>query len=180
MSGIKSLKHELQNIIAGKGSQSESNSIQAAKAYLRTHTKTGSEGKSTKPNRAEEERALKEYATQNNLFIETTAIGTYVTSGAEQKVFYKAGEFVLKLADAIFYINWTDYFDNLLLHNYFFPDTAYTLVGFFEGNDSMFAVIRQPFVLHTEDTNLETVRDYVLTIVFVHKKNNDYYHPYLV
>jgi Serine/Threonine/Tyrosine Kinase found in polyvalent proteins len=176
---FKSFKDELQNIIAGKSSQSESHSIQAAKAYLRADTKASGEGKNEKPGRSEEERALKEYTSLHNLFIAKNYIGNYITSGAEQKVYYKDGETVLKLADAIFYVNWTDYFDNFLLHNYFFPDTAYTLVGFLEEEGSLFAAVKQSFVLQTQDTNLENVKEYLLSNGFVHKKNNDFYHPYL-
>lgn len=170
MKDLKSLKDELQNIIAGKNNQSESHSIQAAKAHLRTHTKTGSEGKSTKPTRAEEERALKEYASLHNLFVEKPNLGSYITAGAEQKIYYKEGESVIKLADAIFYVNWTDYFNNLLLHNYFFPDRSYTLIGFLEEQGSLFTLIKQPFVFQTEPTNLENVRNYLVSNGFVHKK----------
>jgi hypothetical protein len=118
---IKALKNELQTIIYGKGSTGESNTIQAAKTYLRNYTQAGDKTKNAKPDRAEEERALNNYATRNHLFIQEKHLGMYITEGAEQKVFYKENGTVLyKIADAIFYTNWTDYFDNLLLHNYFF------------------------------------------------------------
>jgi Serine/Threonine/Tyrosine Kinase found in polyvalent proteins len=177
---LKAVKNELQNIIYGKSNTGESNTIQAAKTYLGNHSKAGSETKNTKPARAEEERALIDYAAQNKLFIKKEQLGDYITEGAEQKVFYKENNTVLyKVADAIFYTNWTDYFDNLLLHNYFFPDTAYTLVGFFKEDDKFYVVLQQQFVLHTDLTNLEAVKSYLLSNGFLHKKNNDYFHPYL-
>ncbi|MGQ0739252.1 MAG: hypothetical protein ACT4OJ_09355 [Bacteroidota bacterium] len=69
--------------------------------------------------------------------------------------------------------------NSLLLHNYFFPDTSYFLTGFIEEGDSFFAVVRQQFVLNTEITSLETVKNHLLANGFLHKKNNDYYHPEL-
>jgi Serine/Threonine/Tyrosine Kinase found in polyvalent proteins len=179
-SDVKTLKDELQNIICGKGPAGENNSIQAAKAYFRNYTQAGGTTKNAKLSRTEEERALNDYASQHDLFIQKEQLGIYITEGAEQKVFYKEDDTVVyKIADAVFYTNWTDYFDNLLLHNYFFPDTAYTLIGFLKDDDKLFAVLQQPFVLHTATTNLEIIKHYLLSNGFQHKKNNDYYHPYL-
>jgi hypothetical protein len=177
---FKLVKNELQNIISGKISQSQSHSIQAAKTYLRNYSQPGGETEGSKPGRAEEERALSEYASVNKLFISKEDIGTYITEGAEQKVFYKENETTLyKIADAIFYVTWIDYFNNLLLHNYFFPDTAYTLAGFIVEEDKLYTVVQQQFVLETEPTNLDIVKNHLLSNGFLHKKNNDYFHPYL-
>jgi hypothetical protein len=177
---FKTLKYELQNIIAGKSSSGESDSIQAAKAYIKTHTRTGSQIEDTKPGRAEEERALKDYAKQSSLFINKNNLGEFITSGAEQKIYYKEGDtFLYKVADGIFYVNWTDYFNNLLLHNFFFPDTLYKLAGFSEDEAKFCVVVKQSFVLHTENTSLTIVKDHLLSNGFEHKKNNDYFHPYL-
>jgi hypothetical protein len=177
---LKSLKNELQNIIAGKIVQSQSYSIQAAKAHIISRTQSGGESKITKSDRAEEERALREYASVNKLFVDKKSIGVYITEGAEQKVFFKESETILyKIADAIFYINWIDYLNNLLLHNYFFPDTAYTIYGFLEEEDKLYIVLSQQFVTETTPTNLDIVKNHLLVNGFLHKKNNDYYHPNL-
>jgi hypothetical protein len=65
----------------------------------------------------------------------------YVSEGAEQKVYLKNSSTVIKLNDAIYYLSWIDYLNNLLLHNYFFQDTAYDLVGFTKINQQLFAVV---------------------------------------
>ena len=131
MQDFKSFKNELQDIIKGKSSSGESDSIQAAKTYLRNYTQPSGKSKGSKPDRSEEERALTEYAKQNELVVKKSGLGVFITSGAEQKVFYKQNDTTLfKIADAIFYASWEDYLNNLLLHNYFFPDTAYILIGF--------------------------------------------------
>jgi Serine/Threonine/Tyrosine Kinase found in polyvalent proteins len=177
---FKLVKNELQNIISGKVSQSQSHSIQAAKTYIGNHTEPGSEFKSSKPGKPKEERALREYASINKLFINKESLGTFITEGAEQKMFYKENETALyKIADAIFYITWVDYLNNLLLHNYFFPDTAYTLARFMAEDDKFYVVLQQQFVLVTGPTNLNIIKNHLLSNGFLHKKNNDYFHPYL-
>jgi hypothetical protein len=177
---LKQLKYELQNVIFGTGGEGQSNLIQSAKAYLGNYSKTGEKAKEGKPFRTEEEKALKDFAASNNLYFNAQRLGNYITEGAEQKVYFnEASQSLYKTADAIFYVSWTDYFNNLLLHNYFFPDTAYTLEGFIDVDSKFSVVVKQPLVLQTEATNLESVKSYLLQNGFVHKKNNDYYQPYL-
>lgn len=180
MQDLKKFKHELQLIINGKSVSSQNSVIQAAKTHLTNYSKTSSQTKATKPGRAEEERALTEFTTKNNFWLIDQNLGIYITEGAEQKIFYKNNSDVIyKKADAVFYTTWVDYFDNLLLHNHFFPDTSYTLVGFCNTDNKLFAIVQQPFVLSTEPTNLESIKNYLFSNGFINKKNNDYYHPYL-
>lgn len=73
-----------------------------------------------------------------------------MSQGAEQKVYLKDGSTVLKLNDAIYYVSWIDYFHNLLLNNLFFPDTAYQLLGFYNEQEVVHAVVEQPFIKATE------------------------------
>lgn len=63
------------------------------------------------------------------------------------------------------------------MHNYFFPDTAYELLGFYNQDDSIFAVVTQPFVIATEKTDLLGVKKFMLTNGFINTKNNDYRNP---
>lgn len=180
MEDLKSIKHELQNLINGTGQQSESALIHAAKAYLTNNSTTGNKAEDAIERRAEEERALIDYAQKNNLLIEKEDLGIFIAEGAEQKVFFLEGNsFLFKASDAIFYTSWTDYLNNLLLHNYFFPDTSYTLAGFVLEENKLFAVVKQQFVANTEVTDLVRLKEYLVENGFVHKKNNDYYHPYL-
>ncbi|MGV9004659.1 putative polyvalent protein kinase domain-containing protein [Flavobacterium sp.] len=103
----------------------------------------------------------------------------YVSEGAEQKVYLKDSENVLKLNDAIYYTSWKDYFLNLLLHNYFFPDTAYQLVGFTKDKDILYAVVQQSFVTITTTTDLHQVKMFLELNGFINNRNNDYYNPEL-
>ena len=82
---------------------------------------------------------------------------------------------VLKLNDGIYYSSWKEYLQNLLLNNYFFPDTAYELLGFYSDNEILYAVVRQKFVKSDEATNLEKVKEFLMNNSFKNIRNNDYY-----
>lgn len=84
-------------------------------------------------------------------------------------------EHVLKLNDSIYYSSWKDYFYNLLLHNYFFPDTAYELIGFTKDKDILYAIVKQNYVSITSNTNLEHVKSFLTLNGFDNVRNNDYY-----
>ncbi len=86
---------------------------------------------------------------------------------------------VIKLNDAIYYASWEDYFFNLLLHNYFFADTAYRFLGFYLQNTTLYAVVSQSFVQADTPTELSFVKEFLENNGFINTKNNDYYHPYL-
>ena len=111
---------------------------------------------------------------ENKLWIEDIDFSQYVSEGAEQKVYLKDSEHVLKLNDAIYYTSWKDYFYNLLLHNYFFSDTAYNLLGFTKENDVIYAVVQQNFVSITSSTDLKKVKEFLTINGFVNNRNNDY------
>jgi len=83
-------------------------------------------------------------------------------------------QFVLKLNTGIFYKYWIDYFHSLLLHNYYFPETKYTLVGFYVENEVLYACVKQAFVKTTEITNIEMVKYFMLNNSFTNTRFNDY------
>jgi hypothetical protein len=43
----------------------------------------------------------------------------------------------------------------------------------------LFAVVKQPYVISTEPTNLENVKVFLAENGFINKKNNDYFNPEL-
>jgi hypothetical protein len=63
------------------------------------------------------------------------------------------------------------------LNNYFFPDTAYKLIGFYESESVLYAGVQQPFLKFDQVTSLENVKSFLEANGFKNKKNNDYYHP---
>src|SRR5690606_30191396 len=96
------------------------------------------------------------------------------SEGAEQKVYLKDSTSVLKLNDTIYYESWIDYFYNLLLHNYFFEDTAYKLIGFTRQKEQLYAVVEQKFVEMTQATDLNLVKEFLYENGFETIRNNDY------
>lgn len=94
-------------------------------------------------------------------------------------MYLKDADHVLKLNYAIYYSYWTDYFHNLLLHNFFFPDTAYELIGFTKESETLYAVVKQPFVTITKETDLNKVKSFLEANGFLNNRNNDYINPSL-
>ena len=174
-----SLKHELHNVISGKSKVRFGTIIQAVASYLNNGEKTSSVIENEKHFKEQETERLKEFASSNNLWLDNIDFSQYVSEGAEQKVYLKDSEHVLKLNDSIYYNSWKDYFYNLLLHNYFFSDTAYELIGFTIHDQVLYAVVKQNFVSITGQTNLDQVKDFLTQNGFVNNRNNDYINPEL-
>ncbi|MBK9150450.1 MAG: hypothetical protein IPM26_05405 [Saprospiraceae bacterium] len=127
-----------------------------------------------------EAKLLEEYIEENNLFYNNLDFSVYLDEGAEQKVFHdEASGRVIKFNDGIFYVNWTQYFESLIVHNVLFKETSYDLLGFIRINHSIFAVVSQIFITPTEKTNIELVRNFMKQKGFTLKKNNDYVHTHL-
>ena len=76
--------------------------------------------------------------------------------------------------DSIYYNSWKDYLHNLLLHNYFFPDTAYDLIGFTKDAEILYAVVQQSYVSITAKTDLKQVKEFLTLNGFENNRNNDY------
>lgn len=169
------MKHELQNIISGKGQVRYGDTIQAISRYLRKSEGTGRALKSGKQIKSEEAALIKQFCDKNGFWITAINMNAFISSGAEQKVYLQNKHKVIKLNDSIYYESWEDYFNNLLLNNYFFPDTAYQLIGFYEHADALYAVVEQKFVESDSITELENVKRFLTSNGFVNTKNNDYF-----
>ncbi|WP_461790896.1 putative polyvalent protein kinase domain-containing protein [Pedobacter sp.] len=119
------MKNEIRNVLSGKSEVRFGKVIQAISSYLGKSKSTGEAIKGSKSFRQQETENLVSYIDKNRLWLVDIDFSQYVSEGAEQKVYLKDSQHVIKLNDAIYYTSWVDYFHNLLLHNYFFPDTAY-------------------------------------------------------
>ena len=168
------LKHELHNIISGKSQVSHGAAIQAITGYLDDGTQTSFEFEKSKQVREEETKKLTNFISDQNLWIGEIDFSQYVSEGAEQRVYLNGTDHVLKLNDSIYYGCWLDYFRNLLLHNFFFPDTAYELIGFTRENEILYAVVKQSFVTITQVTDLNKVKLFLESNGFINNRNNDY------
>lgn len=170
------LKNELQSIISGTGTVTKGTAIQAVANYLRESKAAGTISKEKEPVKEQEAAAIVEYARLHNFFFSNVNRDRYLAEGAEQKVYLDADDnHVIKLNDAIFYLQWEDYFISLLLHNYFFPATAYELAGFQYEDERLCAVVRQPYIHTTAPTDETLVKELMTANGFANKKNNDYF-----
>ena len=176
---IKSIKNELQNILSGKSGYSYDAVIQATTNHLRTSQGTSPMAKEKHENKSKETEKLLAFVVKNELFYDDIDESQYISQGAEQKVYIKEDKYVIKLNDAIYYASWEDYFHNLLLHNYFFADTAYQLLGFHKTNKTLYAVVKQNYVKADTATDIANVNLFLGNNGFENTKNHDYYHPEL-
>ena len=168
------LKNELFNILSGKSEVRFGTIIQAITRYLKDGDPPSSGFENEKHFKKQEETRLEDFITERNLWINKIDFSQYVSEGAEQRVFLKDGEHVIKLNDAIYYSSWKEYLYNLLLHNYFFQDTAYELSGFTKENDVLYVVVQQNYVSITTPTDLNEVKQFMKSNGFVNNRNNDY------
>lgn len=166
----------LKNIISGIGAFAETNLIQTTLRYLRaSKTASGKIEKRELFNKEDEKQLLIRYVDENRLWIESIDLEKYIAEGAEQKVFLDVdNKHVLKINDTIFYEFWEDYFISLTIHNYLFPATAYQLLGFYFKDNILYAVVKQPFIICTEPTDLEKLRAFLEANGFSCQRNNDF------
>ena len=173
---IKIVKDELQHIIQGKSNSGERTLIQTITSYLRASQKSGTLVKNDKHYKQEETKKLIDYCNKNNLWADDKInFDLFISEGAEQKVYIKNDKTVFKLNDSIYYSSWEDYFINLSLNNYFFPDTSYLLVGFCMVDETLYALVEQPFVKANQPTDLSLVKEFMLANRFVNTRNHDYF-----
>ena len=160
----KNVKTEIRNIISGESAVTNG-IIQAAATYAG--------GKAVADKKSERQR-LEDYISGNDLWVNLEQIGPYLTEGVEQNVYRCDSNSVIKLNTSVYYSSWQSYLHSLLMNNYFFPETAYELIGFIRRNGELNAVVKQPFVKATEATDLELVKQFMAANGFVNTKNNDY------
>lgn len=174
------LKDELKNIISGTGKVSHGELIQTIALHLRRSKESSNLVATNEYSKKQETKELTAFINQNNLWVCDIDFDKFITQGAEQKVYVKNDRKVLKLNDSIYYLFWIDYFNNLLLNNYFFPETAYHLIGFYKTPENvLYALVEQAYIKATELTKLENVKEYLLNNGFECTKNNDYYNKNL-
>ena len=174
------VKHELQSIISGIGDHSAEDIIKAAAHHIRESKKTSGDIEKSEFSKKQEAKKLAEWVETQNLWFRNHDENRFIASGAEQRVYLHSDEkFVYKFNDSIFYEFWLDYFYSLLIHNYFFPQTAYELIGFYQENGVLYAVVKQSFIEITEQTDLSIVKEFFNQNGFKLKRNNDYFNEKL-
>lgn len=174
-----SLKNHLYAIISGKSEVRHGKIIQAIANHLRESQRTSTAPKGSKHYKEQERQELETFITEKQLWVNHIDFNQYISEGAEQKVYLHDQKSVFKLNDSIYYNSWEDYLHNLLMHNTFFEDTAYQLIGFHTLDNNLFALVEQPFVEVTSTTNLEQIKEFLMSNGFTNTRNNDYYNQEL-
>ena len=172
---MKNIKNELQNIITGNGQIGDKNLIKTIQDVLRRNEKSIQISSQNKLVKSEEEIFLKHIIEAEDLtYKEEISESNYISEGAEQKVYRLDDKYIIKLNDTIFYASWKDYFNSLLIHNYFFNSTKYELLGFKIINKKIFAVVKQRFAKADETVDLEQLKSFLEFNNFRNVRNSDY------
>ena len=177
---VKNIKDEIKKIfydndLTGNGVKGEGDFIKTITSYLRRSKAASQKAESAKQVKAQESAFIKQFAKDNNRWIENFDETNYFEEGAEQKV-YLSGKNVLKVNDGIYYETWEDYLISLQIFNLLFPDTSYTLNGFLEKDNSLYAVVEQRFVKSTEEYNFEEIKSLLEANGFKNNKKQDFTH----
>ncbi len=115
---VKKTKYELRNILSRKSGSSHDSLIQAAANHLRSGKRASPMAEEKHQNTIETKKLI-DWADKCNLIFNSIDETKFIPSGAEQKVYIKDKQHVIKLNDAIYYASWEDYFYNLPINNYF-------------------------------------------------------------
>lgn len=177
---MKNIKDELQNIILGDEPIGQGSALKKAQTFLRGYAKASVSAEKQQHLKNKETEAILAFAKEQELFFsEDISESDFISEGAEQRVYRLNESEVIKTNSGVFYNCWLDYVNSLLLHNFFFPATAYTFLGFKLIDGELHAIVKQEFVVSSEPTNLDVVRQFLNYNGFQLKRNNDYFNPEL-
>ncbi len=172
-------KRKLENIIRGSLIEGASDHCTAVRNFLCTSFSTSTTVKRNFESKLlikkEQESGLRNYATNNQLWV-THLPKQYLTRGGEAQVYLDVdSKHVIKINDAIYYATWLEYLNSLLLHNLIFKDTAYTFLGFIDLDNVLHAVVRQPFITADGQAALEDIRAFLEYNGFKNTRRHDYF-----
>ena len=187
---IKTDKDELQQIFSG--ADREPGNIQKALNFFRNSdstVSTAAEGSTRKagsgifvPGESSGKESkgagksspeLIKYIKANNLEYDIANLPSEETldEGNEQDVYLDTkNSTVVKVNHGGAFDSWKDYLNNLLVHNYYFPEVAYKLLGFTTENGIVQAVVEQPYVKGEAVTDREKIDTILATLNFAPKK----------
>jgi muconolactone delta-isomerase len=121
---------------------------------------------------------IAEWANKHGYWIETAELGSYEDRGSENEVYMSLrGNVVYKLNDFRYSDdNLTPFFDRVKAHNDYFPDCAYTLVGFAKNKDNkVCAVLRQPYIISEREATEKEISDELARLGFMSRMNGEYF-----
>ena len=106
------LKDQFYDVISGKSQVRFGTIIHTNSSYSSNGEKTSGEIEGSKQFKEQEEKRLITFISENSLWISDIDFSQYVSEGAEQRVYLKDSDHVIKLNDSIYYASWKDYLYN--------------------------------------------------------------------
>jgi hypothetical protein len=124
----------------------------------------------------EQAEFLINYCKSNNLLFNTLPSDEqYITRGGEALVYLAIDRRnVIKLNDAIYYATWLEFLNSVILHNLFFSNTAYNLLGFAIKENRLLAILQQPLIISDELVELDNIKEFLEFNGFKNTKRQDY------
>lgn len=175
------LKRKLQHIISGNVIEESKDTLNAARNFLCSSFETNTTPQKDFDNqqriKKEQEEYLLNFASQKGI-LNLTFISEdlYLTEGGEAKIYFsKDSKHVIKLNDGVYYSNWLDFLNSVCIHNLLFPETKYELLGFLIKGETMYAVVKQDFILSNDVVHLKELEAYLNWNGFEKVKRNDYF-----
>ncbi|GHT01184.1 hypothetical protein FACS189421_13770 [Bacteroidia bacterium] len=125
--------------------------------------------KPTEDHKGNQIAVLKEFATNNNLWLDfTDSPIIYLDKGGENEVFYDGKSSVIKFNNFEYAgEDLTNFFIRMVAHNYFFNNIPYELIGFAENSRKEFcAVLKQPYVQAKREAKVKEITQYMKSLGF--------------
>ena len=122
---------------------------------------------------------LTDFAKNNKCWIDSPeSLGDFADRGSENEVYLsKDNNVVYKLNDFRYSDdNLTPFFDRIKAHNTYFPDCAYTLIGFAKNRDGKTcAVLSQPYIISGREATEDEIREELIRLGFIPQMDGEYY-----
>ncbi|HEY4288155.1 MAG TPA: hypothetical protein VGN00_13710 [Puia sp.] len=174
-------RKRLENIVKGIIIEGEKDTCTAARnllcASFRTSTAVKKDFESQSRIKKEQAELLKLHSTDKDLWVRNLPDeNSYLTRGGEAQVYFAADQkSVIKVNDGVYYATWLEFFNSVVIHNLLFEETAYAFLGFIEKDNSLLAMLRQPFITSDGPVDLEDVKKLLAFNGFANTKRNDYF-----
>ena|SRR5579859_609700 len=178
-------RKRLENIVKGIVLEGKEDNCTAARnllcASFRTSTTVKKDFDSQLLVKKEQAEFLKRLASTKNWWTPDLPNETsFLTRGGEAQIYLAPDHRnVIKINDAVYYATWLEFFNSLVIHNLLFEETAYTFLGFTEKDDSLLAVLRQPFIASDAPVDLDDVKKLLAFNGFENTRRNDYFNKEL-
>lgn len=122
---------------------------------------------------------LEKWAKSHNCwFDKVEALGTYIDRGSENEVYVSNdGKSMFKLNDFRYSDDNLDaFFERVKAHNYYFPDCAYTIIGFSRNQEgNVCALLKQPFIVAEREATDDEIKRELLLMGFESEMDGEYF-----